>query len=42
MAEVRRGFFARCEVALRALGRWSLFLPRAFDRMADWCAERAR
>lgn len=38
----RRTFFGWCADACRALGRHSLVLPKAFDRMADYCAERAR
>lgn len=38
----RRTFFGLCADACRALGRHSLVLPRAFDRMADWCVERSR
>lgn len=42
MTEARRNFWGWCEDTLRALGRWSLVVPKWFDRMADWCAERAR
>lgn len=42
MTVARRTFFGLCADAFRALGRQSLVIPKAFDRLADYCAERAR
>lgn len=42
MSRVRKNFYGRCVDICRALGRSSLFLPKFFDRLGDWFAERAR
>lgn len=42
MIVARQTFFGWWADAFRYLGRKSLVVPEAFDRMADWCVERAR
>lgn len=42
MTAARRTLFGWCSDTCRSLGRQSLVIPKAFDRMADWFAERAR
>lgn len=42
MTQARKSFYGVCADICRALGRQSLVVPRAFDHVADWCAERAR
>lgn len=42
MTQARKTLYGWCADVCRALGRRSLVVPRAFDRVADYCAERAR
>lgn len=42
MSGLRKTFWAGGEALFRGLGNLSNGAVKAFDRVADWCAERAR
>ena len=42
MSSLRKLSFAALETVFRGLSRATLGAAKGFDRLADWCAERAR
>lgn len=42
MIVARQSLFGWLADAFRYLGRKSLVVPEAFDRLADWCAEQSK